>query len=300
MEELEGLREGRLIPRAVLDVVLILFGAALYGFGLDAFEIPYGISAGGLAGVALVVQALAVRVGFVPPIGVMVLAMNALLLVLVVRQGGFHRGWRVFLGIVASSLSVDLLDPFVNAAGGGDLLLCAVWGGVFVGVGLGLCFRAGGNTGGTDIIAQWLSRRTAMSVGTSTLILDIVIIGASAPVFGPRAALYAAIALYVSTRVTDFVFEGPRTERAAWIISNEREAIAHDVMHVMERGCTEIAARGLWSGDDRPMLFVILNRREVATLKKIVAASDPDAIVMIADVHEAFGEGFHSMSDRAA
>jgi uncharacterized membrane-anchored protein YitT (DUF2179 family) len=179
----------------------------------------------------------------------------------------------------------------------GALLLCALWGGIITGAGLGICFRGRGNTGGTDIIAQFISDRTAWSIGMISLVEDVIVITLSVPVFGVRTALYAVVAMYVSGRVLDLVLEGPRTERAAWIISDHYPEIAHEIMFAMERGCTEISARGSWSGKDRPTLFVVLNQREVAELKAMVAEIDEHAVVIITDVHEAFGEGFHAFEE---
>lgn len=124
---------------------------------------------------------------------------------------------------------------------------------------------------------------------------DGAIIALSAPVFSIENALYAAIAMYICGKVIDAVVDGPRAERAAYIISERHAEIANAIMYDLNRGCTELQARGVWSGNDRPVLFCVLGRSQTPRLKQIVSEADPEAIVIISEVHEAFGEGFGSI-----
>lgn len=277
------------------DVALILVGSALYAFGVDAFAVPEGLAAGGVTGLATVIYAVGAEHGLYLPVGTQTLAMNALLMIPVVRTGGLRYAARTIGGIVASSLFIDLFAPVVPPLGGGDLLLCALWGGVVCGAGLGLVFRTGGNTGGTDIVAQLLNRRLGIPVGTASVIVDALIVLISIPVFSLSNALYAMVMMFLMGRVLDMVVDGPRSERAAWIISQRHDEIANAVMYSLGRGCTEVAARGVWSGNQRPMLLVILSNREVGMLKEIVSDADPEALMIISEVYEAFGEGFEGM-----
>lgn len=277
------------------DVALILVGSALYAFGVDAFAVPEGLAAGGVTGLATVIYAVGAEHGLCLPVGTQTLAMNALLMIPVVRTGGLRYAARTIGGIVASSLFIDLFAPVVPPLGGGDLLLCALWGGVVCGAGLGLVFRTGGNTGGTDIVAQLLNRRLGIPVGTASVIVDALIVLISIPVFSLSNALYAMVMMFLMGRVLDMVVDGPRSERAAWIISQRHDEIANAVMYSLGRGCTEVAARGVWSGNQRPMLLVILSNREVGMLKEIVSDADPEALMIISEVYEAFGEGFEGM-----
>lgn len=280
----------------VKDFVLIVVGSAIFAVGVDCFEVPNGLAAGGVTGLATVFYALAQAAGFYLPVGLQTIAMNVLLMLLVIKSG--NRGYivRTIIGIIACGLLTDAFAPFLPSLGTNDLLLAALWGGVITGVGLGLVFRTGGNTGGTDVLAQLLSRKLGMPVGTTCIIVDGVIIAISAPVFSLENALYAAVAMYISGKVIDIVVDGPRAERAAYIISVEHAKIANEILYTMDRGCTELQARGLWSGNDRPVLFCVLGRSQTARLKEIVSEIDPEAIVIISEVHEAFGEGFGSIS----
>lgn len=278
------------------DLALIIGGSAIFAVGLDCFEVPNGLAAGGITGLATVFYALAEQVGVYLPVGLQTIVMNIFLLLLVIKSG--NRGYivRTVLGIVASGLLTDALAPFMPVLGNGDLLLCALWGGVITGVGLGLVFRTGGNTGGTDIIAQLMAKKLSMPMGTAIILVDGVVIAASAPVFSIENALYAAVAMYICGKVIDAVVDGPRSERAAYIISEKHAEIANAIMYDLNRGCTELQARGVWSGNDRPVLFCVLGRGQVPLLKEVVAQEDPEAIVFINEVHEAFGEGFGSIN----
>ena len=276
----------------VRDAFLIIVGSLIFAVGVDVFEIPYGLAAGGVTGLATVFSAIADGLGVFLPVGLQTIAMNVLLLALVVRSG--DRGYiaRTVAGILACGFFTDALVPFLPAVGGeNDLLLCALWGGIITGVGLGLVFRTGGNTGGTDIVSQLLARRTGMPVGTAVIIVDGVIIAFSATVFSIEQALYAAVAMFICGKVIDAVVDGPRSARAAYIISTEHEKIANEILYTLNRGCTELQARGVWSGNSRPVLLCVLGRSESMRLKQIVAGIDPDAIVIISEVHEVFGEG---------
>lgn len=272
---------------------LIVLGSLIYAIGVDSFEIPVGLAAGGLTGLATVNAAVAANLGITLPVGAQTIVMNALLL-LFVYLTTHDRAYvaQSLFGIVVSGVLTDALAPLVSVPAPDELLLCAIWGGVVVGLGIGVVFLSGGNTGGTDIICQLLARRTGMSVGILALIVDGIIVALSIPVFSLRNALYAAIALYVAGRVMDMVVDGPLTARVAYVISDRHAQIANRIMYELHRGCTEIQARGVWSGKDRPMLMCVMGRNESQRLKRIVSEEDPDAIIIVSEVHEAFGEGF--------
>lgn len=271
-------------------------GSLIFALGLDCFEVPNGLAAGGLTGIATTFHAVAKGMGVYLPVGLQTILMNVLLLAYVeLRTHDRSYLARSIVGILVSGFLTDALAPVVPNLGTGDLLLSGLWGGVLVGLGLGLVFLSGGNTGGTDIVCQMVSKRTGAPVGTVALFVDGVIIAGSIPVFSIKNALYATVALFISARLMDMVVDGPRTARAAYIISDHHDAIANKVMYELGRGCTELQARGVWSGNNRPVLFCVLGRSESVRLKDIVARTDPDAIVIISEVHEAFGQGFGTL-----
>lgn len=280
--------------KSAVDFILILAGCVLFATGIDVFLVPNGLVAGGISGIATITSHLAAINGFTLPVGIQTICINIVLMLLVARTGDKHYLIRVIAGFLVSGAMIDLIDPFVPKMTD-DMLLASIWGGAICGAGIGLVMRGGGNTGGTDIIAQYIQRSFGVPVGTTFIVSDFIVISVSALVFSPRNALYALVAIFISGHMCDAVVDGPRTMRAAYIISNEHAAIAQQIMYNLNRGCTELQARGVWSGNDRPVLLCVLDRSETGHLKQIVAQTDPEAIVFISEMYEAFGEGFKQM-----
>lgn len=278
------------------DTGLIVLGSVVFAVGLDCFEVPNGLAAGGFSGLAMIIAELLRPHGITLTVGMQVLVMNLLLFWPVIHEGGMRYAARTLIGMVVSSLATDLLAPVLPVLGNGDLMLCALWGGVVCGLGLGIVFRAGGNTGGSDIVAQILSHHTPLSMGTASLSIDTVVVAISSLVFGIERALYAAIALYLSSRVLDLVIDGFNTHRAAYVISDRHVEVKRRIFSDLDRGCTELLARGGYTGVDRPVIFVVLTRSEMAMLRRIVAEVDPGAAIVVARIHEAFGNGFQPIA----
>lgn len=281
--------------RFVRDLPLVALGCAIAALAVDVFMVPQGLAAGGLTGLATIAAELGRRAGLNLPVGIQTIVMNAVLLLFVLRTGGARYAVQTITGFVLFGFFTDLFAPFVAPLGERDLMLCALWGGIISGLGYGLVFRCGVNTGGSDTIAQIISRKTSLPVGSTVMAIDVAVCAASAPVFSLENALYAAIAMVLMGMVVDRVVDGADRRRMAFVISEQHERIADDVMYEMGRGVTEVQARGVWSGKDRPMLLIILDRRELSILKTVVAEHDPEAIVFIADVSEAIGEGFKEL-----
>ncbi len=285
------------LTATVKDYLTIVVGCVITAVGLDSFLIPFELAAGGASGLATIIYHLGLQNGVTIPVGLQTLFMNVFLMIPVVRAGGFRYASRTTFGIIMLSISIDVLAPIIPVLPGDDVLLAALWGGVLSGVGLGLVFRVGGNTGGTDILAQLIARKSDLSVGIWMGIVDVAIVAGSALVFSPEKALYAGVSLAVTTWLIDKVVDGISVEKAAWVISRDHATLAQSIMADLDRGCTKLEAQGMYSGEPRPMLFVVLRRNEVGLLKKLVEAHDPDALIFISDVHEAFGEGFRKIGD---
>jgi len=216
-------------------------------------------------------------------------------MVWVYRAGGLRYAAKTVVGIVGLSVLVDVSAPFVSNLAPHDLLLAALYGGAVSGVGLGLVFKAGANTGGTDILGQLLAKRSNLGVGQLVLIFDAVIVALAGIAFGPELALYAVVAIAVMGWTIDLVLEGISVEKAVWIVSDEAERIGAAVIEELGRGATRLEATGVYTGNRRGMLWVVLSRREIDSLKALVASIDPTALVIISNIHEAIGEGFKEM-----
>jgi len=272
-------------------------GILMTAWALDAFLIPNKIAAGGVSGLATVLYYwIRNNFGLTVPVGIQMLVFNGILLVIAWRFRGVAYLAKTLYGAVALSVAVDLMAALTPQLAGDDMLLAALYGGAIAGLGMGLVFKAGGNTGGTDIVAQLLSRRLPFGVGQIMLVVDAGVTVLAFLQFGPELALYGVVAIFVSTMAIDLVLEGISVEKAVWIISDAADQIGASVTQEMGRGATRLEATGVWTGEKRGTLLVVLARNELDDLKAIVAAHDPTAMVVISNVHEAIGEGFKEMT----
>lgn len=277
------------------DLPAIMLGCAIAAFATDVFMIPNGLAAGGLTGLATIIAELGRRAGISLPVGIQTIVMNALLLLVVVRSGGLKYVVQTVTGFVLFGFFTDLFAPFVLHLQHEDIMLSALWGGIVSGIGYGLVFRCGANTGGSDTIGQIIARKSSLPVGVTVMAIDVAVCAASAPVFSIANALYAALSMVLMGYVVDMVVDGGNSQRAAFIISDHFEDIEHDILHAMDRGCTRLMAQGSWTKKDRPVLFFVLSRREISIIKTIVYEHDADAMLIITDVNEAIGYGFKSV-----
>ncbi|MEI7813436.1 MAG: YitT family protein [Coriobacteriia bacterium] len=283
--------------RRVRDFALMTVGIVMTAWALDVFLIPNRIAAGGVSGLSTVIYYWTkATFGVTIPVGTQMLVMNAILILIAWRVRGRHYLAKTLYGAVALSVLVDVLAPFTPHLASNDLLLAALWGGAISGLGMGLVFKGGGNTGGTDIVAQLLSSRVPFGVGQLMLVVDAFVTVLAALQFGPNLALYGVVAIFVATATIDLVLEGVSVEKAVWIISDFADPIGAAINHDMGRGATRLEATGVYTGEKRGTLFVVLARNEIDDLKAIVKELDPTAMVIISNVHEAIGEGFREMA----
>jgi uncharacterized membrane-anchored protein YitT (DUF2179 family) len=283
--------------RRLRAFALMTVGVLLTAFALDAFLIPNRLAAGGVAGLATVIYyAVNARFGVTIPVGVQMLVMNAVLLLVAWRFRGWRYVAKTIYGAAGLSILVDVLWRFIPHLAGNDLLLAALWGGAVSGLGMGLVFKGGGNTGGTDIVAQLLSRKFPFGVGQLMLVIDACVSLLAAVTFGPNVALYGVVAIFVATATIDLVLEGVSVEKAVIVISDAADTIGKAVNSEMGRGATRLEATGVYTGERRGTLYVVLSRNEIDDLKAIVKGVDPAAMVIISNVHEAIGEGFREFS----
>ena len=265
------------------DLPQIMLGCALAAIATDLFLIPNGLAAGGVTGLATIIQAVGASRGLSLPVGIQTIVMNALLLLVVMREGGMFYVVQTATGFVLLGFFTDLFAPFVAPLADADLMLPAMWGGIITGI-------------GSDTIGQIISRNTSLPVGSTVMAIDVAVCALSAPVFSIENALYAGLSMVISGYVIDAVVDGGNKRRMVLIISDKFPDIAADIMYGLGRGCTKFKATGMYSGAEKPVVMVIVSRRELNTLKTIVRERDPHAIVTVADVTEAFGEGFKDIS----
>ena len=283
----------------LLDFTLIGLSSLIQAFSLRVFFVPANLASGGVSGIAQLINHFT---GW--PIGLMVLFGNIPLFLLGWRfLGGRSFAIRTAFAIVTYAMLTDLLieTPLFAANGAGtrliqdlqgDIFLNSLYGAIVSGIGYGLVYRARGTSGGSDILARILNNWRGISMTQSYLIVDTAVILGAGFVFGWKQALYAMIALYVSGLVAETTLEGGGTVRSAMIVTQEANAISNRVMEELQRGVTILEGSGAYTGQARPVLYCVITRAEVSTLKAIVHEMDPHAFMVIGIAHEALGEGF--------
>ncbi|GFN32642.1 YitT family protein [Paenibacillus xylaniclasticus] len=271
--------------QALKSIVQLLAGAFIIAISFNLFLVPNGIASGGISGLSIIVQQV---LGIQPAYTQW--ALNIPL---------FFAGWwllgqkfalRTLLGSIVLPLFVLLTAQWPPPTS--NELLAAVYGGVGVGIGLGLVFRGRGSTGGTDLAAQILHKYTGLSLGITVVFFDGLVIVLAGIFIAPENALYALIALFVTSKTIDLVQTGLALSKVAFIISDKSEELAGAVLTDLDRGLTELEAHGGYTGQRRMVLMVVVSQNEVAKLKQLVRTVDPKAFVIISNTAEVVGQGF--------
>jgi uncharacterized membrane-anchored protein YitT (DUF2179 family) len=208
---------------------------------------------------------------------------------------GVQFGPKTVLAVALSALLIDTLQPYLPVVRG-EPLLYTLYGGLLYGMGMALVFRANATSGGTEIPAKLLEHYRGTRLSTSLLAMDIAALALAALFFGLAPALYALIAAWVMARVIDAVEAGLDAGNTALIVTAEPEAIRDEVFDRLERGVTILRGEGGYTGEERTVLFVAVNRRQVPALREIVRDADPDAFMVISPSHEVLGEGFKPLT----
>jgi uncharacterized membrane-anchored protein YitT (DUF2179 family) len=271
----------------VFDYAQIVVGSLLVAAGTNLFFVPNNVVSGGVTGISIIAHHL-----LRTPVGLVVLLLNVPLLWLGWRfAGGMRFFVRTAVSVVVLSLGIDLSAPFLVPPTH-DRLLVICYGGLVDGLGMGLVFRGRGTTGGTDVLARLAHRHLGVGVGQTLLVINVAIFGAAAFVFGAEAVMVALALAFVSARVLDLVQEGFSAARTAVIISTRPDEVREAVLGRLGRGVTVLHGQGGYSGEQRPVLYVVVSPHEVGRLKRLVAQVDRAAFVAITPAQEVLGEGF--------
>ena len=275
-----------------LEYLMIIVGTGLMSLAINSVFDASGMVTGGFSGIAIIIKAWTkglVNGGI--PLWVTNCVLNIPLFFIAWRVKGFSFIKKAILGEI--SLSVWLAIQPVFHLAGDDLLLAALYGGVIQGVGIGLVFLGGGTTGGTDMMAAIIQNFLQhYSISQIMQIIDGAVVVVGMYVFGIHKALYAIIAVYLVTKVSDGLIEGLKFSKAVYIITEKPAEIAGMIMEDLDRGATGINVKGMYSGQDKLMLFVVVNKKEIVMLKEKVDEIDPQAFVIVTDAREVHGEGF--------
>ncbi len=297
----------------VVDYFFITLGSAIMAIGIGVFLVDARVVPGGVSGLSMAVYYLSNNT---LPIGLMMWLFNIPLYLWGVKELGKRFGVRTFVGFTLNSFFIDLFRgdipglEFIQLQNTktiqdllqNDFLFLVLIGGALLGVGLGLIFKFKGTTAGSDIVAAIMQKRFGLKPGMAIMIIDLMVIASAGLVIEVKdlspdrpafaLTLYAVFLLFVSARIIDAIIDGFDYARAAYIISDKYEEISKRIMHDLSRGATAIKTRGLYKNVEREMIVAIVTLKELGTLTDLVKSVDPDAFVIINNVHEILGEGF--------
>jgi uncharacterized membrane-anchored protein YitT (DUF2179 family) len=275
---------------------LITLGSFIMAAGFVFFITPYKIVPGGVYGIGIVLHHL-----WNIPVGLTGLAFNIPLTIIGIRLLGPRFGVKTVVGFVLASIFIDGLTwiwgdaPLVED----DALLSSIFGGVLIGLGLGLVFKSRATSGGSTIIASLVTKATKVPIGQSLVIVDSIIVLVGLVAFREwEIPLYSWIVIFITGKVIDVVLEGVSYEKTLFIISDRHQEISHKILTDLNRGGTFINGNGMYNGEEKKIIFVNVTRREVSILQDYIHEVDPEAFVTVFDASEILGKGFKSLNDK--
>ncbi len=273
------------VRASIVEYVYVIIGAAVVAIGFNVFLLPNQVASGGVSGISTILHGL---FGWNP--GIVQYAFNIPLFLAGVIILGKKFGVKSFIGTITLPLIVLLTnhwEPWTD-----NPLLGALFGGIVVGLGIGLVFKGNASTGGTDLLAQIITKYTGLSLGTSVLLIDGIIAISAAIVFDLEKGLYALIGLYVTTKTIDIIQLGFSQSKMVYIITLKQDEVRDAIYAEIDRGVTKLPAIGGYTGEARPVLMVVVYQTEFTKLKQLIKNVDPSAFVIVSDAYEVLGEGF--------
>ncbi|MBE6198980.1 MAG: YitT family protein [Rikenellaceae bacterium] len=305
------------------DMIMIVIGCTMVAAGFVFFINPYNIVPGGVYGAGIVLHNIFPTV----QVGTFGYLMDIPLLIAAIIIFGKQFGGRTLFAAcitpglmnIISSLAyptkeaLHALDPAQLLGGAIDLsdhlMLTCILGGTILGSGLGLVVRSNATTGGTDIVAMMLNKylhipfsRGVLMADSCVVIAGLLVIGFGIGIDGGEAggwllSLYSLICIFVSSRVIDYVIDGASYDKLLFIISNENDKLRNFIIHDLERGATFLKASGMYTKEDKEMIFLVISRREVALVQRKVKSIDPKAFLVVTDAYDTYGEGFKAFPE---
>ena len=284
---------------------LIVIGSIILAAGFVFFISPYKIVPGGVYGIAIVIHYMTEGLfSWAPsglPIGLMGLIMNIPLTIIGIKILGPRFGVKTVVGFVLTSVFMDAITYFFGEAPlvAGDALLSSIFGGVLVGLGLGLIFKSKATSGGSDIVAMIIAKYTKLPLGQLMIYVDSAIVLIGLVVFEDwKIPLYSWIVIYVTGKTIDIVLQGMSVDKTLFIVSDKFVEIRDRIINDLNRGGTYIPGKGMYNGSDKTIIFTVVNRREMALLQEYIHEIDPRAFLTVLEANEILGEGFKSLKEK--
>ena len=281
------------IKAIAFKYLLIVVGAALFAAGFQFFLYPNSIIVGGVSGIAMIINLLTKL-----PVGLLTIVLNIPLFIIAWRYFGTGFIVSSLVGMLLSSVFVDLF-ALLSISPTNDMLLACIIGGAVKGLGLGIVYYAGATTGGTDIIAKFIRLRFPyLNFGTVVLITDCFIIVAFAAIFNKiESAMYAVITMFVVSKVVDLVLYGIDNSSVCYIISEKSDQLVTDITDRLHRGVTILEGEGAYSHKNKQVLLCVVKRTQIADIRKMIKSIDENAFFIITDAKNVFGKGFGDIAD---
>lgn len=280
-----------------IKVLSILIGTFIMGCAYNLFYAPLDIVLGGFGGLAMLISGWLESAGVIINMNIIYFVLNIVLYIFAVKLLGKSFAFYTLIGICSYSLFLQTNTFLPTTAIPDDPLLCCLYGGVIIGLGVGIVVRVGGSTGGSDLLGCIANRYSnKMTVGNVSMAINIAVIVLSVFTYGLGLALYAVISIYISGLLTDLVVEGPKTVKAYYIISKNYCEIADKIMAELGRGVTAFFAEGMYTKNEQHVLLCIVYKHQIGRLKNIIYSIDNRAFVYSVSVNDAMGKGFSTLS----
>jgi uncharacterized membrane-anchored protein YitT (DUF2179 family) len=269
--------------------LFIFLGAVLVSIGLEIFLVPNRIIDGGIVGISIILSHLT---GWA--LGLFLFVLNLPFLIIGYNQIGKTFAISTLFGVTIMSIGTQLLHPVPGLTE--DPLLAAVFGGIILGIGVGMVIRYGGSLDGTEIVAILFTKRTPFSVGEIVMFINVFILASAGFVFSWDRAMYSLIAYYIAFKMIDLTIEGFQESKSVWIISENAKVIGDAIVARLGRGVTYLSGEGGYTGDEKKVIFCVITRLEEAKLKLIVEEIDPSAFLAVGNIHDVQGGRFKKKS----
>ncbi|MEX2460413.1 MAG: YitT family protein [Paenibacillaceae bacterium] len=284
--DLDGIQHKKLSKAKLFKKAFTMFmGAALVAVGLEIFLVPNNIIDGGVVGISIM---LAHYIHI--PLGIFLFVLNLPFLFLGYKQIGKTFALSTLFSIAIMSIGTQLLHPVAPLTD--DPLLSAVFGGIILGIGVGLVIRSGGSLDGTEIIAILFNKNSPFSVGEVVMFFNLFILGSAGFVFGWDHAMYSLMAYFIAFKMIDITIEGFDESKAIWIISEKNKEIGDTINQRLGRGVTYLKGEGGYTGESKRVIFCVVTRIEEAKMKSIVDEVDPQAFLAVGNIHDVKGGRF--------
>lgn len=275
------------------EYIIVTIGVVILALAIKFFLVPNKIAAGGVTGIAIIINYLIPSVS----VGLIMLIMNIILFIIAFIVIGGKFGAKTIYASLSLSGLISILDKMISpdVAATNDLLLAAIFGTFLTGIGMGLVFNQNASTGGTDILAKILNKFVHLDIGKSLLAVDFIVALAAGVAFSPELGMYGLLSVVLNGFMIDMVIEGLNTCKAVVVMSSKNDVISKYVIEDLDRGCTIFEGKGAYSGNGINVLYTVLDRKQFVKLRNYIKEIDKNAFITVSEAHEVLGEGFRDI-----